>query len=117
MRPTNRPPTGLCAPLLWWSVSARALPASKTDEELAGKHTKAADAKHFVRQHLPLQSVFCPLLKKKMSAREGNGNHSPMWANLSLLTYARAGTVDTKVDAGVGGCLRRKTGKRVSSRT
>lgn len=55
-------------------------------------------------------------IKKKVSKGK-KWKPFPNGDNLSLLTYAWAGTVDTKVDAGVEGCLRRKTGKGVSSCT
>lgn len=56
--------------MLWGSVGARALPASKTDEELARKHTKTADAKQVMRQHLPVQSVCCVFYKKCQQRKE-----------------------------------------------
>lgn len=73
-KPTNGLPISLRASVIGVSIRA-SCPASKTNGELARKHTKAANAKHVTRQHLPVQSV-CYVFYKGMPVKEGNENHS-----------------------------------------
>lgn len=81
-------------------MDARTLPASKTNEALARKHTKAADAKHVMRQHLLCN--LCVVTSIKECHQRKEMETIPNVVNLHSPTHGRAGAVDEKADRGMG---------------
>ena len=108
VKPTNRAPIGLCAPMIWWSVGARTLPASKTMKNLQ-ESTQRPLVTNMLWGNICLCNLCVVSSIKECQQRKEMETISDV-VNLPSPTHATAGAVDKK-SRGMGGPCEGKLGK------